>query len=380
MHFIGGAERLMMDLAAGLADSETEVQLVTGLCHETWKSRLGEQASLSLREVGQAAPGSLSFWFNVTGFAHRLSMLINPETDVMVTSSFPSSLVGKMFTRRHHAKVVHYLHEAPMVLHDTEGVRSLEFQKRMFYHAMSSLYAKDDIEAVAGSDTILANSELTREINSKVYGIDEPRIGVVYPGVNAARTISSTSAPKLVAQYVKERIPIVFIPRGTQSWRNPEICLGALAKLSSPFRGVFTGGTEHDGNRLLKLAKRLGIAESILWVQELSDADLDGLYSHSSVVISIPKRQPFGLIPLEALIHGAPPIISSSSGVSEVLRDQVDAIHINERDCEELANAVETLILDDNVRAKLVSNGRKTVLEKLTSARFVEEMREKIFD
>ena len=82
----------MADLAAGLADSETEVQLVTGLCHETWKSRLGKQVSLSLREVGQAAPGSLESWLNVNGFARALSKLIDPETDVIVTSSFPSSI------------------------------------------------------------------------------------------------------------------------------------------------------------------------------------------------------------------------------------------------------------------------------------------------
>lgn len=379
MHFLGGAERLMTDLALGLADRETRVDLIAGLCHATWKSELCANASVSVREVGQRSPGSLEFWLSVRGCAKALRRLIDPDTNVIVTSSFPSSLAARMFTQEHDAKVVHYLHEAPMVLHDKDGVKALPFPLKSFYRMMSALYAKDDIEAVTESDTIIANSRLTREANSKAYAIDQSRIELIYPGVNTERMAPSGFVPTLIADYVKEGIPIVFTPKGAQFWRNPQICLQALTKLVFPFRAVFTGGTRNEGDSLLKRARALGIAESVLWTQELSTQELSGLYSHSAVVVSVPKRQPFGLIPLEALMHGAPPIVSSSSGVSEVLRDQVDAIRINEGNPEDLANALQALISDDEMRRGIVSSGRGTILKRLTLTRFVNEMREKIF-
>jgi glycosyltransferase involved in cell wall biosynthesis len=380
MHFTGGAERLMTGLASGLADSQTIVELVTGLCHNAWRNELCKKTGhVSVKEVGRTAPGSLEFWLSVNGFARALAKLIDPQTDVVVTSSFPSSLASKIFTENRHVKVVHYLHEAPMVLHDKEGLKVLPVRLRLFYRAISLLYARDDIEAVARSDTIIANSQLSRRANAEAYGIDESRIEVVYPGVNVAEgTAPSASAPKPIIRDLRQGVPVIFFPRGTQFWRNPEISLQALARLQFPFQAVFTGGASYEANCLVKRAKALGIMKKVLWIRELSNENLGALYSQSSVVVSIPRRQPFGLIPLEALIHGAPPIISRSSGVSEVLRNGLDAIQINECETEELVNAIESLIWNEGMRKSIVSNGRRTILERLTLARFVKEMREKI--
>jgi len=378
MHFIGGAERLATDLALGLADDETKVQLVTGLCHDIWKAELQNEGRISLREVGRAAPGGPRFWLNVKGFARALSRLIDPDTDVIVASSFPSGLAAQLFGKGRRAKVVQYLHEAPMVLHDREGLKALPLRLRAFYRLLSALYARPDMEAVLRSNTIIANSQLSKKANAAAYGIDESRIDVVYPGVNVERLARSPSVPALIGRYVSEDVPLVCFPRGAQYWRNPEVSLQALKRLRIPFRAVFTGGADYEAESLFSRARALGIADKVLWARELSNDDLSGLYSHSSVVVSIPRRQPFGLIPLEALIQGAPPVISRSSGVLEVLRDGQDAIGVNESDPNQLRDAIEALTSDDKMRRRIVSSGRRTILERLTSSRFVKEMREKI--
>jgi D-inositol-3-phosphate glycosyltransferase len=98
------------------------------------------------------------------------------------------------------------------------------------------------------------------------------------------------------------------------------------------------------------------------------------MYSRSSLVVSVPKHESFGLIPLEALVCGTPPIISSSSGVSEVLRDGMEAICIPEDGSEQLADAIETLILDAETRTRIISNGKRRVLAEFTSGRFVKRV------
>jgi glycosyltransferase involved in cell wall biosynthesis len=193
--------------------------------------------------------------------------------------------------------------------------------------------------------------------------------------VNVERITASAVGPQLVSKYVLDGLPVIFFPRGAQFWRNPEICLQALQRLRiGDFVAIFTGGADYEVATLKKRAKTLGLAGKVFWVQELSNEELSAMYSRSSLVVSIPKRQPFGLIPLEALVCGTPPIISSSSGVSEVLRDGMDTICIHESDSEQLADAIETLILHAETRNKIISNGKRRVLADFTSDRFVKRV------
>jgi glycosyltransferase involved in cell wall biosynthesis len=376
LHIIGGAERLMSDLAVGLADDETTVEIVTGLSCNNRRAEFREAGSI-LKEVGWAGPGTVGFWANVNQFAKALSGLINPKADIIITSSFPASLAAQMFTKKHPTKVAHYLHEAPMVLHDDVGRRTLSYRRRLLYGLVSRVHAKRDIEAVQQSDWIIANSQLTKMANSLAYGVDESRIEVVYPGVNVQRLTSSAPAPE--QRNASDNLPLIFVPRGAQAWRNPEICLRALAKQTDRrLRALFTGGEKREGGSLKKLANTLGVADRIRWVPELSDGQLNELYSRSLAVISIPKRQPFGLIPLEGLVCGSPSIISRFSGVAEVLHDGTETTCIHAREPEELACAIESLVFDVEKRRVIVTNGRKKVLEHLTSTRFAQEMREKL--
>jgi glycosyltransferase involved in cell wall biosynthesis len=380
MHFVGGAERLVTDLALDLANDETMVELVTGVCHRFWRGEISRKADqIALKELGHAVPGNLSFWLNARRFAKAFSKLINIKTDVIVTSSFPASLVADSFAKSYDAEIVHYFHEAPMVLHDREGVKSLPLRLRVFYRLMSALHAGDDIEAVRRSSMILANSRLSQKINAGIYGLDESRTEVVYPGVNIEHVTPSRAEPRFISKYLMDGIPIIFFPKGTQFWWNPEICLQALKQLASRcFVAVFTGGAEYEVAALIKHAKALELAEKVFWIRELSNEELNAMYSQCSLVVSIPKRQPFGLIPLEALVCGAPPIISNSSGVSEVLRDGVEAICIDGDDLGELVDAIEMLVSDTENRNRILSNGRQKVLSEFTSSRFANEMREKL--
>jgi glycosyltransferase involved in cell wall biosynthesis len=330
-----------------------------------------------VKELGHAATGNLRFWLNVKGFAKSLAKLINPETDVIFTSNFPSSLVADSFIRRHEAQVVHYLHDAPIVLHDKEGLEVLPLRLRLFYRFVSSLYAKYDIKAIQEGNMILASSQLSKRANAKVYEVDESLIQVIYPGVNIEQIKPSMVVPPLISKHVEKRVPVIFIPKGAQFWRKPEVCLQALKSLQTMYLvAVFTGGADYEVSSLLRNAKALGIANKVLWVRELPQSEINAMYSYSTLVVSIAKRQGFGLIPLEALVCGTPPIISSSSGVSEVLRDGVDAICVHENDAEQLAHAIETLVLDVATRTKIVSNGKQRVLAEFTSGRFVKEVSE----
>lgn len=379
MHLIGGAERLITDLALGFANEESTLEIVTGICHDRWRNELLKNNCVSLRELGKAASGNLEFWLNVKGFAKSLAGLISPETDLIFASSYPSTLAASLFPKRNNVRVIHYLQEAPIVLHEKEGLDVLPWRIRNAYRMASWRYAKLDVAAVRKCDLLIANSLLSRKINAEVYRTSESDIEVIYPGVHTEFFAPSSIVPQVVNKYVKEEKPIIFIPKGTQFWRNPAVCLQALRNLRKiDFVAVFTGGADYEVAALISRAKNLGLVNKVLWVQELLDEEINALYSRSSLVISIPKRQSFGMMPLEALLCGTPAVISSSSGVSEVLRDGEETMIVHDDSPEELADALEVLLSDVETRSRIVFNGKRKVLEKFASNRFVSEMKEKL--
>ena len=193
------------------------------------------------------------------------------------------------------------------------------------------------------------------------------------------KAIEIEISPSRMRALVTVRPEVGVIPKGAQIWRRPEVCLQALSSMPTKrYLAVFTGGADYEVVSLLDKAKTMGIADRILWVQELPSSKITAMYTHSVVVISVAKRQGFGLIPLEALLCGAPSIVSLSSGVSEVLRDGVEAMIVHDESPEELTEALNKLISNPELRRNIVLNGQRKVLEEFTSIQFVQRFKEQL--
>ena len=72
--------------------------------------------------------------------------------------------------------------------------------------------------------------------------------------------------------------------------------------------------------------------------------------------------EPFGLVPLEALQHGAPSLISRQSGVGEVL---THVLKVDFWDVEEMANMILTTLRYPVMRQQIVSEGKRE-LQKMS--------------
>jgi glycosyltransferase involved in cell wall biosynthesis len=152
------------------------------------------------------------------------------------------------------------------------------------------------------------------------------------------------------------------------------VSLRALSHLTTrSFVALFTGGVDYEVREFHKNIDKFGLRDRIIWIREMPEEEMNSLYSCSTLVVSIPKREGFGLIALEALSCGTPAIISKRSGASEVLLNGEEVVIVNPANSEELASVIEALISDDNLREKLVTNGRSKVASYLNRDRFIQD-------
>jgi glycosyltransferase involved in cell wall biosynthesis len=110
-----------------------------------------------------------------------------------------------------------------------------------------------------------------------------------------------------------------------------------------------------------KMAERLGISDSIMWIAPHSLEDLPSYLAVADVtVVSRPECPGHPVKLLNYMLAGKP--IVCFEGAAKGLRHLHDALIVPDHDCEALGNGIVTLLKDGELAAILGANARATVL------------------
>lgn len=99
--------------------------------------------------------------------------------------------------------------------------------------------------------------------------------------------------------------------------------------------------------------------KNILYVGYVSDKKLVDLYTHASLFVYPSLYEGFGLPPLEAMACGCPVIVSNMPSLKETCGKA--AYYIDPYNVEDLAQAIDSLIEDKTLSAKLVNEGYSNI-------------------
>ena len=90
---------------------------------------------------------------------------------------------------------------------------------------------------------------------------------------------------------------------------------------------------------------------------------LHSLYAMSDLCVIPSLYEPFGLVALEAMASGCPCIVADTGGLREVVPGgERVGLRFRARDSESLAERVETLLTDDELRDRLVAEASEHIL------------------
>ena len=79
------------------------------------------------------------------------------------------------------------------------------------------------------------------------------------------------------------------------------------------------------------------------------------MYQSADLVVMPSVSEPFGLVPLEALQHGTPSLITKQSGVAEVL---THVLKVDFWDIDEMANQILSSLRYPVIRQQMVQEGK----------------------
>ncbi len=209
------------------------------------------------------------------------------------------------------------------------------------------------------ADSVIVNSKEMGNQLHEMTGIPKARIPVIYNPIDIER-VRRSSREKVDHPWFQEKIPIIVgIGRMTRQKGFDYLCrsMRILAERSLACRLVLLG-TGPEENNLKKLVSDLGLGDQIhiLGFQQNPYKYL----SHSTLFVLSSLYEGFPNVLLEAMALGVPSIATRCpTGPEELVTDGMDGILVPPADEQELASAIEHLLSDNALRARLSDAAQK---------------------
>ncbi|HZV53285.1 MAG TPA: glycosyltransferase family 1 protein [Candidatus Dormibacteraeota bacterium] len=213
-----------------------------------------------------------------------------------------------------------------------------------------------DYRGIRRATAIIAVSQTTRRDLVTHLRIPGERIFVVYEGVDHRRF-------RPVERRLVEGRYVLYV--GSEHPRkNLETLLRALARLrrEREFQDLklvkvgAAGGREADFRaRTMNFVRELGLEDQVVFTERVPDDDLPAYYS-GAVCLVLPSRyEGFGFPPLEAMACGCPAVVADAGSLPEVTGSA--ALHVPAEDDAGFAEAIRSLLVDRDLRARMRERG-----------------------
>ena len=156
--------------------------------------------------------------------------------------------------------------------------------------------------------------------------------------------------------------------------------LKILADKGYSFRCDFVGGEtkEIDAKRFAYEVEKRRLGSSVFYRGRKYGPEKDNVMAQSDVFVFPSFEDCFPLVLLEAMSHRLPIVTTTEGAIPDEVSDGVNGLICERADFHSLANCLEELLTNPDMRKALGDEGYKILKEKFTTERFEENL-EKAF-
>lgn len=302
----------------------------------------------SYDEYGQSLSLRRTILQEVHQFAHRAaSIALEEDHDIIHAHDWTSYLAG-VAAKRASGK--------PLILH----VHATSFDQAAADNVDPEILAIEK-ESFAMADSIVTVSEYTKNIIVQKHGVASDKVSVVHNGCD---THEPTRHEPTLQELKKQGIKIVLYHGRITVQKGVDYFVNAAKRVldAAPNTVFVISGWGDMERQIMDQVGALGLSQHIRFAGALWEEDRDRMYQSADLVVMPSVSEPFGLVPLEAMQHGTPSVISKQSGVSEVV---THVLKVDFWDVEEMANKIVAALKYPALNGQLVKEG-KLELQRLS--------------
>ncbi|MBV9862579.1 MAG: glycosyltransferase [Alphaproteobacteria bacterium] len=225
----------------------------------------------------------------------------------------------------------------------------------------------------ANSDAIVKELDAYYQIT-----LDRPRTRVIHHGIRDPAALPRSSLPR-----DRSQIHILFVGR-LERRKGIDIAIEAVSALLARGRAIscdIVGDdtVPWDGTNTYRQAFAgsltvPALSRSVQFHGKVSGEDLRGFFAGADIVVVPSRFESFGLTVIEAFAFGKAVVAASAGGIAEIVEDGHAGILVSPDDARGLADALDRLIADGGLRAKLGRAARSGFERRFSSARMAQDL------
>jgi glycosyltransferase involved in cell wall biosynthesis len=261
------------------------------------------------------------------------------------------------------------LYGAPAAVLSGSGSRVVWWQ-----HGISQRQWMDRLATLMPARAVACSSHAAADAQKRL----RPRRStfVVHPGIDVPREANHARSQRLLRLEIpQDRLVIGIVGRLQPDKRQDRVieAIGTLRDRGHDVHGLVVGGNawnlapEYEP-RLHRLAAELGLESAVTFTGQVADAI--PLIESMDVLVNASTSEGCPLVLLEAMALGIPVMASATSGgPAEVIHVDDSGILAPSNDASALADALEQLVTNPDLRRRLGEGGRRRFLEHFTADR-----------
>lgn len=338
---IGGVENSVRDLVQGIKEKVQVNVLVANTSFSTRREKIDGVDVIKVASLGRFRSAPLTPTFGL--WLRRL------KSDIYhFHFPFPTGELAYLWARPEGKLVVTY---------HSDIIRQ-KFLLRFYAPYLKKFLAAAD-RVIASSPNMVEHSPFLQEIAKKCrvvpFGIDVKQFRLT--------------------QEIREKVRLLRVKYGKKAifflgrliyYKGLEYLIVAMKEVDANLIIAGSGPLESE---LKRIVKEEGLRRKIDFVGELKDAELPAYY-HACDVFALPaveRSEAFGIVQLEAQACGKPVVSTNlKTGVPFVNLDGITGLVVSPRSSTALADALNKLLKNDELRLRLGTQAKKRVEKEFT--------------
>jgi D-inositol-3-phosphate glycosyltransferase len=226
-------------------------------------------------------------------------------------------------------------------------------------------------EVLESADRLIVATQAEQVQLQWLYQADISKTVIIPPGVDTARfyPIPKDEAKEFIGVTSNEKI-LLFVGR-IEPLKGIETLISALGLMHKKELKVILlviGGDPDENDvpinpeiaRLKQICEETGVANLVTFLGRRSQDSLPYYYSAAEAVVVPSHYESFGMVALEAMACGVPVVASQIGGLAFLIQDGVTGFTVPVDEPEPLAERLERLINEPDLRARLGHQAAET--------------------
>src|SRR5215204_3548996 len=245
--------------------------------------------------------------------------------------------------------------------------------------------------AIEQADAIIAVSHETRQDLLRLFNVQPERVHVIHNGIDPIEYRPVKGREALVRYGIDPTRPyVLFVGRITRQ-KGIIHLVNAIPAIDPQLQIVLCAGAPDtpEISREMEngIAKAAAQRHSVIWVRDMVPRpDVIQLYTHAAVFCCPSVYEPFGIINLEAMACETAVVASAVGGIPEVVVPGETGLLVDPhlkpdtfdpedpaRFARDLADAINTVALNEDMRTTFGRNGRRRVEEHFSWVAIAEQ-------